>query len=49
MSVAVEHPSEKTGHSLNHKNLNGDFMDINKYLHEVYHNDIIQTEWGQSP
>ncbi|MDR6352538.1 hypothetical protein Q3H59_004228 [Pantoea sp. SORGH_AS 659] len=49
MSVAVEHPSEKTGHSLNHNNRNGDFMDIIKYLVEVNNNGIIQIEWGQSP
>lgn len=49
MSVAIEHPSEKTGHLLNHKNQNGDFMEIINNLHKVYYNDIIQTEWGQSP
>lgn len=49
MSVAIEHQSEKTGHSINHNNRNGDFMDIIKYLQEVTHNEIIQTEWGQSP
>lgn len=49
MSVALEHSSEKTGHPLNHKNRNGDFMDIIKYLVEVNYNGIIQTEWGQSP